>query len=244
MESVGELLRKEREAQGKSIADVARATKLTARNIEALEEDRFSALPGQVYVRGHLKTYARFLRLNEDEILAKYLRLTQQQETTELDEWDKVELELHEQQRRTGKAWIAILIAVVVVVVAVFLVSKWKAPSPGEEVPLVNNELRQGTGADPMIDWSRLDLMLVAKERVSVRVSVDGAVASELTLEAGERRRWEADERLSLDASNGGALEIYVGGTYRGTAGSGPGPVENLVITERGILGRGQVGGE
>jgi transcriptional regulator with XRE-family HTH domain len=235
MESVGELLRKEREAQGKSLADVAKVTKLSPRILGALEEDRYSALPGIVYVKGHLKTYARFLGLNEDELIGKYMRLTQQQETKELDEWDAVELELHEQKKRTNRTWVVIAVGVVAVVAVVFLVSKWRAPSPGEEVPLVNNELRATTGADTMIEWHRLELMVAAKERTWVKVSVDGTVVSDLTLEAGEKKRWEADEKFSLDVGNGGALELYLGGKPLGTAGTGPRLVEGLVVTEKGV---------
>jgi transcriptional regulator with XRE-family HTH domain len=235
MESVGEFLRKEREAQGKSIADVAKVTKLSPRNLEALEEDRFSALPGLVYVKGHLKTYARFLGLSEDEVIGKYMRLTQQQETKELDEWDAVELELHEQKKRSNRTWIVIVVGIVAVVAAVWLVSKWRAPSSNEDVPIVNNELRARTGADTMIEWHRLELLVAAKERTWVKVSVDGTVVSDLTLEAGEKRKWEGDERFSLDVGNGGALDLYLDDKYLGTAGKGPRLVEGLVITEQGL---------
>jgi len=243
MESVGEFLKKEREAQGKSIADVAKITKLSPRNIEALEEDRFSALPGLVYVKGHLKTYARFLGLNEDEVIGKYMRLTQQQEAKELDEWDAVELELHEQKKRTNRTWIVIVVGVVAVVAAVWLVSKWRAPSPNEDVPVVNNELRTATGADTMIEWHRLELLVAAKERTWIKVSVDGTVVSDLTLEAGEKKKWEGDERFSLDVGNGGALDLYLDGKYLGTAGTGPRLVEGLVITEQGLAREKKTGG-
>ena len=124
MESVGELLRLEREAQGKTIEDVAKVTKMSSLTISALEEDRFSALPAPVYVKGHLRTYARYLGLNEDGIIEKYLRFTQQQEHDELDEWDAVELELHEESKRAGRrwVWIAVSLAVVVALIVVQVV--------------------------------------------------------------------------------------------------------------------------
>ena len=117
MESVGELLKQERDAQGKTVEDVAKATKMSTLILEALEDDRYSVLPAPVYVKGHLRTYARFLGLDEDEIVEKYLRFTQQQEHEEMDEWDAVELELHEERARAGRRWIWIVVAVAAVVV-------------------------------------------------------------------------------------------------------------------------------
>ncbi len=119
MESVGELLKHEREAQGKSIEDVGKATKMSRLILEALEADHFSVLPAPVYVKGHLRTYARFLGLSEDAIVDKYLRFTQQRGSEELDEWDAVELELHEEKRRTGRRWVWIAVMVIVVAAAI-----------------------------------------------------------------------------------------------------------------------------
>jgi cytoskeletal protein RodZ len=87
MESVGQFLRQTREAQEKTIDEVAKATRMSRQIVGALEEDRFSVLPAPVYVKGHLRTYARFLGLNEDDVVQMYMRFTQQQDSAEPDEW-------------------------------------------------------------------------------------------------------------------------------------------------------------
>jgi cytoskeleton protein RodZ len=241
MESVGELLRRERESQGKSIEDVAKITRMSAQTLAAIEDDRFGALPAPVYVKGHLRTYARFLGLDEEEIIQRYMRSTQQHEPAELDEWDAVELELHEEERHTTRRNILIAAAVVVVVLAAvfgprFLGRRHQAtPAGGEEVPVVTEPAREAAPGDTMIEWHRLELMAVAKERTWVRVSVDGVPVSDLTLEPGQRRRWEADESFQLDVGNGGALELYLDGEFLGTAGMGRRLVEGLVVTEAGM---------
>ncbi|MBD3349182.1 MAG: DUF4115 domain-containing protein [Candidatus Eisenbacteria bacterium] len=243
MESVGELLRKERESQGKTIEDVAKATKMSVLVLQAIEDDRFSVLPAPVYVKGHLRTYARFLELDEDEIVEKYMRFTQQQEPDELDEWDAVEIELQEQSREAGRRWIWMAVAAVVVIVAVVLVVRWtnRPPAPEiaanttQEVPLVTEPVSEAAWVDTMIEVHGLELMVVARERVYVAVSVDGERVSELTLDEGERRRWEGVEEFILFVGTGEALELYLNGEYLGVAGSGRGPVEDLVVTEDGM---------
>jgi len=242
MESAGDLLRREREAQGKTIEDVAKVTKMSAQIVEALEDDRFSALPAPVYVKGHLRTYARFLGLDEDDVIEKYLRFTEQQEPEDLDEWDAVELELEEQKRAVGRWVLWVAVAVVAAIVAAVAVRRVGPPGgppeerqAQEEVPLVTEPVREAAREDTMIEWHRLELMAVARERVWLSVAVDGTPVSDLTLEPGERRRWEADERFELDVGNGGALELYLDGEFLGTAGTGRWPVDGLVVTEEGM---------
>jgi cytoskeleton protein RodZ len=65
----GAALRQERERQGLSLIDVARHLKLAVRQIGALENDDAKALPGQVFVRGFTRSYARLLGLDGDALL-------------------------------------------------------------------------------------------------------------------------------------------------------------------------------
>lgn len=68
--SVGDTLRRTREAQGLSISEVANALKLNARQIEALESGRFAQLPGLAFTRGFLRNYARLLKIDAAPLLA------------------------------------------------------------------------------------------------------------------------------------------------------------------------------
>lgn len=72
--SVGEVLRRTREARGQTLGDVAYALKLTPRQIEAMEAERFDLLPGPAFVRGFLRNYARYLGLDPAAVLAGFER--------------------------------------------------------------------------------------------------------------------------------------------------------------------------
>ena len=72
MDSVGQYLRKHRENKRMSIEEVSRATRVPSSSVERIEADRFDELPGEVFVRGFLKSYARSLGLTPEEVLARY----------------------------------------------------------------------------------------------------------------------------------------------------------------------------
>lgn len=65
MPSSGELLREERMKQNRSLSDIATATCICTRYLEAIENDKPDILPGNFFYRSFLKQYAVELRLDE-----------------------------------------------------------------------------------------------------------------------------------------------------------------------------------
>lgn len=68
---VGEELAKARAALGLSVADIARQLKLGARQIEAMEQDRFEDLPSGTFARGMVRSYARLLKLDAEALVGR-----------------------------------------------------------------------------------------------------------------------------------------------------------------------------
>lgn len=67
----GSVLRRAREARGQSIADVVQVIRFSARQIEALERDDYASLPGSTAVRGLVRNYAKFLKLDAAPLLVQ-----------------------------------------------------------------------------------------------------------------------------------------------------------------------------
>ena len=63
---LGTKLREERDRQGLSIDDIEQGTSIRALYIEAIENGEYDKLPGEVYTRGFIKNYAKFLGLDGD----------------------------------------------------------------------------------------------------------------------------------------------------------------------------------
>jgi transcriptional regulator with XRE-family HTH domain len=72
MASLGQELREEREARHISIGEIASATKIVARYLEALEADHLDIMPGEFFIKGIIRTYARAIGLDGEIVLARY----------------------------------------------------------------------------------------------------------------------------------------------------------------------------
>src|SRR5437899_6428732 len=72
MSAVGSYLRNLRDQQGVSLAELARATRVLYRHLEALEGDDLAALPAPVFAKGFIRAYCQVLGVAPDEALALY----------------------------------------------------------------------------------------------------------------------------------------------------------------------------
>ena len=70
--SFGEDLRREREVRGISLKEIADATKISKRFLEAIERNDHRTLPAPVFTRGFVREYARYLGLNAEEMVGRY----------------------------------------------------------------------------------------------------------------------------------------------------------------------------
>lgn len=73
MEHFGEALRCERQRRSVSLEDIAQTTKVTVRSLQALESDAFDQLPGGILSKGIVRSYVRFLGLDEGEWVERFL---------------------------------------------------------------------------------------------------------------------------------------------------------------------------
>ncbi len=55
-----------------SLEELSRATRVPASSVERIEADQYDELPGEVFVRGFLRSYARAVGLDADDVLARY----------------------------------------------------------------------------------------------------------------------------------------------------------------------------
>jgi cytoskeletal protein RodZ len=68
----GDQLKRERELRGVSLEEVATATRIAPRFLEALETEQWDKLPGGVFNRGFIRSVARYLGLDEDNLVSEY----------------------------------------------------------------------------------------------------------------------------------------------------------------------------
>ena len=110
----GAMLRMAREARGTTTAEVAAALKMSPRQIEAIENEDFSRLSSATFVRGFIRNYARFLKIDAAPVLAALTERTELQQaelSAPADEGVKMPMAGHRQGR--GLAGAIILASVV-----------------------------------------------------------------------------------------------------------------------------------
>jgi len=72
--SVGALLREARQSLGLELSDVARGLRIRFVYLQGIESDNYGQLPGKTYVLGFLRSYAEYLGLDGDDVVARYRR--------------------------------------------------------------------------------------------------------------------------------------------------------------------------
>ncbi|HEX5481387.1 MAG TPA: RodZ domain-containing protein [Terriglobia bacterium] len=72
MSSFGENLRREREMRGITLHEIADSTKISVRFLEAVETEQFSKLPGGIFARSFIRSYAGYLGLDEERVMAEF----------------------------------------------------------------------------------------------------------------------------------------------------------------------------
>ena len=77
-ETIGSVLRRERHKQRVSLKEIACLTRLSLGCLRRIEAGRFDELPGEVFVRGFVRSYADCLNLNIDWMLNRYFDLRNQ----------------------------------------------------------------------------------------------------------------------------------------------------------------------
>ena len=72
--TLGQRLGEARLRQGLDLGDVAEQTCISQKNLQAMEEGNFAALPAEVFTRGYYSLYAKCLGLDQNEVLTLYER--------------------------------------------------------------------------------------------------------------------------------------------------------------------------
>ncbi len=67
--TVGEVLRSKRQAKKLSLDDVNKSTKLSVEVLKLIEQDDFGSFESEIYLKGFLRNYAKFLGLDVDYVL-------------------------------------------------------------------------------------------------------------------------------------------------------------------------------
>lgn len=139
--TVGRRLQQAREAAGLKVEDVALTLKFSARQIELLEADNYASLPGTTIVRGFVRSYAKFLRLDSDALLKL---LEERIQPAQADVRPPTNMGVAEEDS-APKQFSLLASAAIVVALAALLLALWHFLAPDRKA-VVAAALQQGRG--------------------------------------------------------------------------------------------------
>lgn len=250
LEMVGDILRKEREQQNISIQDVERETSIRALYISSIEEGKYDVIPGEVYLRGFIKTYANFLQLDANNILQLYKEEKAAQEPIVVPETEntvqsaqeslKLSIEkpsLREKmaEKRQQSLLYAKIAIIALVIISLGAIAYWifgssnvdKAPST-PPVTAKDTTQQQSTSANNVKPVPVVDKFVTYEAKYTddcwSKVEVDGKTVLEETVKKGTVLKWQVEKNLVITAGNAGAVEVISNGKSLGIIGK-PGEV-------------------
>lgn len=228
---LGQALKEAREARGLSLDRIEEETKIRKKYLAALEEEQYHVLPGRVYTKAFLRTYARLLGLDADAVLAEF-RAQNPLETREAAAGDRPAVPAEGRKKPVFRRFL--LLAGVIVVLVAFnslygaVRGGWPVPEgppsgPGVGVqnpPAVEPEPVPEEEPEPPAAAEGLDLVLqVVDGSCWVRVTVDGEQVFEGTVPAGQTMSYRAGRDIGLRLGNAGAVLVQLNGEDLGRLG-------------------------
>jgi hypothetical protein len=217
---VGAALRRAREIRGITLEEACRDTKLRLEHLRALEAERFDSLGGEVYVRAQLRTYAEYLGLRSEKVVGAYVRHADDPEPPlPPDRMGKVERAIAATRIRDNQRFLLIAAVVVLLaLMAVGLVSRHGAPPASIPTGSLPGSSLQA-GSTGLADVQTVDVTVVASDDVEVSAIVDGSPEGPVTLRPGEVVSYSGTQQVSIEASDGGLVDVTVNGRDLGAPG-------------------------
>ena len=244
----GERLKREREMREVTLKEVTTATRIGPRFLEALENEEWEKLPGGVFNRGFVRAIARFLGLDEENLLAEY-DLAHGEPSIPAPQ-------PYENKLPRPPIWVPILVVLALLGVLGGLIAGgiygWRRfaahraakesssssllppriqTQPGaalSSVAVPSSDNLSSSGAVP------LDLAVSTSAATRVRILADGTLLLDAELPAGETRHFSASQRFEVTAADSSAVLLELNGRAMPPVGS-PGASGTIVLSQKDL---------
>jgi cytoskeleton protein RodZ len=244
MPTIGERLGNARRASGLSISEVAARTKIPGWVLQQVERDEFGALPGGIFTRGFVTTFARDVGLNAEDITAEYRATYEAPVIAADDEAAAAATAASHSKAVVHRAWGAMALVLALIGLGLILYQRsTPAPQEGatdESEPAAatgnadfaptsltasaDSVSPAGTGGDSL----RVDVR--ATGPLWIEATADGQPLAYRLMEPDERLSISADTEVRLRVGDAAALTYVVNGEP-GVVAGGTGEIRELRIT-------------
>jgi len=220
--TLGERLRRAREARGLTLHDISNETRISVCNLEAIEKNDFKKLPGGIFNRSFVRAYARTVGFDEQEAVELYLRAAREQGIP-LDDVPPLRAStVYTDGQASSSSWPTIALSIIVLAIlslGIYAALHWyqrrtatdtasvASPTP---TPVASPAGQVGPSSTAAF---RVEIR-AGNEQVWIRVRADEGEAAEAILRPNESKEFQPTRRLQIEFSRSkiGALEVLVNG--------------------------------
>ena len=147
--TAGDILQRERKRLGLNEKEVADQLHVTVRYVKALESNSYEKLPGAIFAKGYLKSYALFLGLDVEDLISRYDEFTHQQNADSAEEGRL--LRAHKKKGRHEHLVILSLIFFVVGFLGLWLANSYFTEEFVSDLPSTADSVEGGENIRPAL---------------------------------------------------------------------------------------------
>jgi len=239
----GERLKRERELREVSMEELTKATRISARFVEALENEDWAKLPGGVFGHGFVRTIARYLGLNEEALLGEY--------DSARAEHSPAAPPKPEERIPSPPKWLpaaAVLVALLLVLGLFFtaryvwhLYAAHRAAKKSAAVSLAPQPQSGSTSPGPAeqspsmaLSMAPLDLSVSTSAATRVRILADHNLLLDTEMPAGETRHFSGNQQFEVTAGDSSAVLLELNGKAMPPLGA-PGASGTMVLSQKDL---------
>lgn len=246
--SFGQELRREREVRDVSLQEIAKATKIGVRFLEALEKDDFDALPAPVFTKGFIREFSKYLGLDPEKMVNSwnYHRQLREQDSSTAKRMREIQEQAAAAPPIPWRGIFALLgLAVGAVILFVLVRRGFEEASPAPESG-------PGLAATAAASWiapaptpappataapisGELVLRLQCSEETWFELGIDGRAQISELLASGTTREFRATDSFLLTLGNAGGVKATLDGRPLPSFGSPAQVVRGLRIDRDGL---------
>ena len=224
----GERLKRERELREVSMEELTKATRISARFVEALENEDWAKLPGGVFGHGFVRTIARYLGLNEEALLGEY-------DSARAEHSPPPPPKIEERIPSPPK-WLpvaAVFVALLLLLGLFFTVRyAWHRFAASRAA---RKAAAAAAVAQPQFPSATLlDLSVSTSAATRVRIFADNKLLLDTELPAGENRHFSANHEFEVTAEDSSAVLLELNGRPMPPLGA-PGAYGRIVLSEKDL---------
>lgn len=226
----GELLKKRREDLGLDLKDVSQTLRINSRYLRAIEEDDQSKLPGDVYLKGYVREYAKLLGLDPGPSANRYIEDLKGIEKTVCPD----ALPPNKHIKSIVAFTVSLIFICIVILSGVYIYTHRARPLPKApdfaDTAGTMQAVQKKTAEEQATQQYKLNVTAI--ETTWLRVEMDNGRQEEVLMKENESKEWLSQSGFNLKIGNAGGIRMALNGKDMGVAGK-RGQVIRLSIPQK-----------